>query len=113
VEGLFRLFGSSTWWSAVLSIVASIVCKQHGIDLPPIALAAAPLAVGVKEAARRYADGIVESADARGDKAQAIAENMLGALSAHAAATRSPVPDPVEWLKSHEGETDASRFARP
>lgn len=65
MSALGRLFGSSTWWSALLSLIVTVVCKANGIDVEPAVAAAVPLAVGVKEAARHYGNGVGAAAAAR------------------------------------------------
>ncbi len=84
---LVRVLGSSTWWSAVLSIVASIVCKSNGVELPVEVLAAAPLAVGLKEAGKHLATSQVGA-------------RVVGAIAPTTGATTVAAP------------AETSRFAR-
>jgi hypothetical protein len=75
-----RLFGSSTFLSAVLAIVASIACAHYGIPLDPLLAAALPVAVGVKEAGRRRADAQHATSDAMVELATRLAPRPLRAF---------------------------------
>ena len=58
---LVRTLTSSTFLSGVASVAASAVLQSHGVDVPAAAIAAVPLAVGVKEGARRIAERATSS----------------------------------------------------
>lgn len=53
---------SSTFWSAILSLIATVLAQKAGVDVPTSVAVVAPIAVGVKEAARRYGESIAAAA---------------------------------------------------
>lgn len=81
--GLARALTSSTVWGGLLTLGAQIIASKHGVEVPPALLAAIPVAVGYKEAARRKADSELAQVEAHRAADVRIAEIEAAAKPAN------------------------------
>ena len=112
-----RLFSSSTFLAGVFTLLVLILGARAGIDVPALAAAAVPIAVGIKEAMRRRADADLDGyklhaalerdrMQFQGDRDERFREEMLEAQ-------RNRPPSPLDKFVEAIAEQVPKRHGEP